>query len=218
MTPRPIRAVAWDIDGTLVDSEPLHLRVLVEVCRELGDDLADLDHDRFRGVHMPGVWAALAPRLAGRTDAAAWTEAIVARYVERAPGLRPLLGAVEVMARFREAGLRQVCVSNSGRRVVDANLAALGIGGLIDFSISLDDVTHGKPDPTPYREAARRLGLDPAEVAAVEDSATGARSAALAGLRVFGIEPAGGRIAGAEATVARLAELEALVLGGAGGG
>lgn len=216
MTARPIRplirAVAWDIDGTLVDSEPLHQDVLVEVCAALGDDLSDLAHDHFRGVHMPDVWAALAHRFAGRTTEEAWMEAIVARYVERAPALRPLLGAVEVMASFRKRGLRQVCVSNSGRRVVDANLAALGVAELIDFSISLDDVERGKPDPFPYALAARRLGFDPAEMAAVEDSVTGARSAALAGLRVLGIDSTGGRIPGAEATVARLGELEALVL------
>lgn len=212
MTDRSIRAVAWDIDGTLVDSEPLHQDVLVEVCAALGDDLSDLAHDHFRGVHMPDVWAALAHRFEGRTTAEAWMASIIDRYVERAPQLRPLLGAVEVMVRLREAGLPQVCVSNSGRRVVDANLAALGLAELIDFSISLDDVIHGKPDPFPYAEAARRLGLEPAEMVAVEDSATGARSAALAGLRVFGIDPAGGQIPDAEATVTRLADLEPLVL------
>ncbi|WP_239501209.1 HAD-IA family hydrolase, partial [Stenotrophomonas maltophilia] len=60
---------------------------------------------------------------------------------------------------------------------MDANLAALGIGDCIIGSVSLDDVGAGKPDPTPYREACRRLALSPQQVVAVEDSTTGARSA-----------------------------------------
>ncbi len=82
-------------------------------------------------------------------------------------------------------GVAQACVSNSGRAVVDANLDALGIRQTIAFSISLDDVSAGKPDPEPYREAARRFALPAAAVVAVEDSARGrpfgARGGALCG-------------------------------------
>jgi beta-phosphoglucomutase-like phosphatase (HAD superfamily) len=66
--------------------------------------------------------------------------------------------------------------------VVDANLDALGIAPWIQFSISLDDVTEGKPSPVPYRMAAERLGLAPGTIVAVEDSSTGIRSAKAAGL------------------------------------
>ncbi len=70
----------------------------------------------------------------------------------------PIRARIETMRELAERGVAQACVSNSGRTIVDANIKALGVGKLIAFSLSLDDVSSGKPDPEPYREAARRLG------------------------------------------------------------
>ena len=94
------------------------------------------------------------------------------------PGLKPTPGALEAVRALAALGVAQACVSNSGRAIVDANLDALGIRPTMAFSISLDDVSAGKPDPEPYREAARRFAL-PGGVAAVEDSGAGARWRAL---------------------------------------
>jgi beta-phosphoglucomutase-like phosphatase (HAD superfamily) len=58
-----IRAVAWDVDGTLVDSEPLHHQALLEACRNWSVDIADITDDTFRGVHMGDVWRAIAARM-----------------------------------------------------------------------------------------------------------------------------------------------------------
>jgi HAD superfamily hydrolase (TIGR01509 family) len=208
-----LRAVAWDIDGTLIDSEPLHDAVLNAVCVLHGVDLSDIPANHFRGVHMPDIWSALRPRMPAALGEAEWTDAIIAQYVERTHELQPLADAVAVMRKFAAAGLKQVCVSNSGRRVVDANLKALGVLDLIEFSISLDDVSLGKPHPEPYLAAARRLGIPVEAMAAVEDSVAGATSARDAGFRVFGIAPVGGTPVGsADVTVNRLLDLPALIL------
>ena len=113
-------------------------------------------------------------------------------------------------ARFARAGVAQACVSNSGRTIVDANIKALGIGKIIAFSISLDDVSAGKPDPEPYREAARRFGAEPQATVAVEDSGAGARSARAAGLYVVGYSPSGEPFVGADRSIAHLTEVPAL--------
>lgn len=196
-----IKAIAWDIDGTLIDSEPLHEKVLISTCDAYGVDLSDLPRDHFLGVHLPDVWLALEPRLAGRTTREAWLKRLVEAYVTRSGELVAFADVIGVMRMLAQQGIRQVCVSNSGRAIVDANLAAIGADAFLEFSISLDDVVQGKPDPEPYLRAAARLGLAPAEIAAVEDSPTGARAAHLAGLRVFGIAAPGVSIPLAEATV-----------------
>lgn len=206
-------AVAWDIDGTLIDSEPLHDDVLSAVCAIHGADLSDFPEDHFRGIHMPDIWKELRPRMPAGLSEDAWSEAMIRHYIERTHELKPLADAVAVMRTFAAAGLRQVCVSNSGRRVVDANLKSLGVLDLIEFSISLDDVSHGKPHPQPYLDAAQRLGIRAEEMAAVEDSVAGARSARDAGLRVFGIAPVGGAPVGpAGVTVNRLLDLPGILL------
>ena len=211
-----LAAVAWDIDGTLVDSEPLHLAALQTVCARYGLDLSDLPDDRFRGIHMFDVWDALRPRLPGSLTRDVWLDEILDCYVARSSELRLIDGARAVVAELAAAGVRQVCVSNSQRRIVDANIATLGIGDVIAFSISFDDVAAGKPDPEPYRTACERLGLPSAAVLAVEDSATGALSARRAGLVVLGFSPEGMPVDGCETTTTRLSDVSALVAGDRG--
>lgn len=179
-----LRGVAWDIDGTLVDSEPLHHRVLLEVCLGHGLDLRADPAERFLGVHMNDVWTALAPHLPG-VARELWMAQIQDEYCARvAREVSPVPRAAEVIRELSAAGVAQVAVSNSGRRVVEVNLAALGIREQMVGVVSLDEVTRGKPDPEPYLAGAELLGLPPGEVLVVEDSTTGAASGLAAGMQV----------------------------------
>jgi HAD superfamily hydrolase (TIGR01509 family) len=209
-----IAAVAWDIDGTLADSEGLHHRALLEASAGWGVDLSDLPDRAFSGVHMRDVWRALEKRLPPDLTERAFLTAIEDRYVDRRQEILALPGAIETIGALAAQGVRQVCVSNSSRRVVDANLDALAIGENIAFSISLDDVAMGKPDPEPYRKAVELLGLAPSAVLAVEDSQTGARSARAAGLFVVGFMPSGLSFEPADARIVRLSEVLSLVAAG----
>jgi HAD superfamily hydrolase (TIGR01509 family) len=204
------RAVAWDLDGTLIDSEGLHQRALIESSAAFGVDLSDLPDEAFRGAHMRDVWTALRPRFPNGVERQAWFAAIERFYVARAHSLPPTPGALEAVRALAALGVAQACVSNSGRAVVDANLDALGIRQTMAFSISLDDVSAGKPDPEPYREAARRFALPPPAIVAVEDSGAGARSARAAGLYVVGYAPGGSAFVGCDRSIAKLMEVAAL--------
>jgi len=204
------RAVAWDIDGTLIDSEPLHQRGLLAASLALGADLSDLGPDPFRGVNGRDIWKMLKPRFRADASFEAWIAAMEAYYVEHARELKPVPGALEAMRALRLMGVAQACVSNSGRTIVDANIEALGIAEFITFSLSLNDVSQGKPHPEPFREAARRLGAKPEATVAVEDSDPGARSARAAGLYVVGYAPEGNAFAGADRSIAKLMEVVTL--------
>lgn len=205
-----ISAVAWDIDGTLVDSEPLHHQALLEASAGFDVDLCDLPPLAFRGVHMEDVWSRLQSRFPAALTRAEWLDGIESRYIAGATGLCALAGAREAIQRLDRAGIPQVCVSNSSRRIVDANLANLGLLPYLQFSISLDDVANGKPHPEPYAIAARRLGLEPQHMLAVEDSESGLASASAAGLRTAAI---GSDSAGhADWLIDRLTEVVDIVL------
>ena len=206
----PFRAVAWDLDGTLIDSEGLHQRSLIEASAGFGVDLSDLPDEAFRGVHVRDVWTALEPRFPNRVDRRTWAAAIEGIYVARAPSLAPMPGAIETVATLAAMGVAQACVSNSSRAIVNANLDALGIRRTVAFALSLDDVSAGKPDPAPYREAARRFALPPQSVVAVEDSGAGARSAREAGLYVIRYAAEKNALAGADRSIGRLMEVVAL--------
>lgn len=205
-----MRAVAWDIDGTLIDSEPLHHRALLAASLALGTDLSDLPDQAFRGIHMHEVWNLLRPRLRKDLTREDWLRAIDEHYAENLDALVPIVDAVATVRTLDAMGVPQACVSNSGRAVVDANLAALGIADIIRFSISFDDVTEGKPSPQPYLLACERLGLPPSEVVAVEDSRSGALSARRAGLVVVGYIPQGAPLEDVDASISDFTQFAGL--------
>jgi HAD superfamily hydrolase (TIGR01509 family) len=199
-----ICAVAWDIDGTLVDSEGLHHAALVEVCARHGVSIAP-DDARFVGVGMDRVWRELAPRFPATLSEAVWMREICASYLHHAPRLRALPGALEALAELRNARIRQCCVSNSVRAIVDRNLEVIGAACYLDFSVSRDDVLHGKPDPEPYRLACERLALAPSDVLVVEDSSTGIAAGRAAGCRVMRVGNVSGDFAAIVAAVLQAA-------------
>jgi HAD superfamily hydrolase (TIGR01509 family) len=108
---------------------------------------------------------------------------LLARYRESLPLLPGAVDAVERLAARWPLGL----ASSSNREVIDAVLEAAGIAGRFRATVSSEEVARGKPAPDVYLEAARRLGIDAAACAAVEDSRNGIRSARAAGMRVIAI-------------------------------
>ena len=186
-----IKAVAWDIDGTLVDSEPLHLKSLRLVCEKYNVDISDLSDEYFIGVNLYGVWKTLRNRFPVSLKFDEWANQINSFYFANSSSLNMTLHASEVISELHILGISQAAVSNSNRSVVDINLAALGVSKILNFSLSLDDVKKGKPDPFPYQLAAKKLRLKPDEILAVEDSNSGIISAQKAGLKVAAVNVRG---------------------------
>jgi HAD superfamily hydrolase (TIGR01509 family) len=204
-------AVAWDIDGTLVDSEPLHHEALVVACGRFNVDISDLPDDRFIGRNLLDVWATLKPRFPSETDRSDLIGSINAYYASNASGRLAIMpGARDIIRALHRAGIPQVAVSNSNRIVVDANLKAFDLDQIITWSLSLDDVARGKPDPMPYRMAADYLRLSPPTIIAVEDSETGIASARSAGLNAVGYSQSGRPLTGAAQMVQSLPEIAGL--------
>ena len=179
--------VIWDVDGTLVDSEPLHLMALKTLCARYDVDISSLPDDRFVGVDLYRVWDVLGSRFPRELTSSAWIDELNRVYASGIDRLVPIDDAAMVIARLAEMGVRQAAVSNSNRVVVDANLNALGVLDILEFSISLDDVKSSKPDPEIYLKALDRMHADPSKTISVEDSRTGIMSAHAAGIPVIGL-------------------------------
>ncbi|WP_159711140.1 HAD family hydrolase [Geminicoccus flavidas] len=186
MTFPELAAVVWDMDGTLIDSEPLHERVFYATCRRHGVNVSDLDAGVFVGVHQYDVWHAVAHRFPPHVTMDSWLADLDAEYLADQGSLTAMPGAAGVVQALHDAGLRQACASNSGTKVVAANLTALGILPFLQATVTLDDVTEGKPGPEPYARACALIGVPPERAVAVEDSITGLMSARAAGLRTIG--------------------------------
>ena len=186
-----IQAVVFDMDGTLIDSEPFWARAEQEVFGALGVPITE----------------ELAATTAGMT-----TAAVTQFWYEQSPWEGPGLGEVEqnvldrvaalirsegepmpgvpiVLQRMQAQGLKLALATNSPEYLIPMVLERLQIGQYFEALVSVNDVHAGKPAPDIYLAAAKRLGVAPQFCLAVEDSATGLQSALSAGMATAAVVP-----------------------------
>jgi HAD superfamily hydrolase (TIGR01509 family) len=182
-----IEAVVFDLDGVLVDSEHVWDEVREELARERGGRW----HERAQA-DMMGMssleWSRYMHEVIGLAEPPEEINAEVVRRMEaRYDEELPLIdGAVEAVERL-SASFRLGLASSSNRPIIDAVLEAAGLTSRFEATVSSEEVARGKPASDVFLEAARRLGLLPERVAAIEDSANGIRAARAAGMRTIAI-------------------------------
>lgn len=188
MPTRDRAAVIFDMDGVLVDGEPLHYQVVRRLLADEGVDFGEADYRRYLGTTLESTWADLRERYALARSyewyAAAYHREVVRSYREDA---ELLPGAEALLARLSEAGVPLALASSSNREWVDAALDSLGLRRFFQQTVAGDEVARGKPDPEIYRRAAERLGVAPDACLAVEDAPAGIASAQAAGMTVVAV-------------------------------
>jgi HAD superfamily hydrolase (TIGR01509 family) len=179
------KAVYWDMDGTLIDSEPLHEQALIAVLKSRGiTPPADL-HDRVIGIAARPVYDMMREEFGLDLPFDDWILRKYVYYMEHAAQLKPRPGAIEVFRDLKAAGVAQAVVSNSDRLIVEVNLRMIGIDAPGIKTVTRNDVRAGKPDPEPFLRAAYLTGVEPAESCVIEDSPTGATAGVAAGMQTL---------------------------------
>jgi HAD superfamily hydrolase (TIGR01509 family) len=179
-----VRAILFDMDGTLIDSEPLHQRALQAVLAGEGITAPPGFDHASTGLSMPAAYALLSATTKLTLAYEPLVAAKYAAFLERAHELRLRDGAAAALAAVRTMGCTWAVVSNSDRMLVGASLAATGLLRPDMISVTRNDVREGKPAPEPYLRAAWLLGVAPADCIVVEDSPAGAAAGLAAGMMV----------------------------------
>ncbi|HEY1573676.1 MAG TPA: HAD family phosphatase [Pseudonocardiaceae bacterium] len=212
-----IDAVVFDMDGVLVDSEPVWEEVRRAVVAEHGGRWADDAQQRLMGMNTAEWTRYVSEDLGVGLAPDGVAELVIGRMADSyAAHLGLLPGAVDAVrgaARRWPLGL----ASSSPRVLIDTVLAAAGIRDLFAVTLSADEVDRGKPAPDIYLTVADRLGVPAARCAAVEDSSNGLRAATAAGMRVIAVPrpahpPAPDALSGASIVLRDLTELTPDVL------
>jgi len=182
-----IRAVVFDLDGVLIASEEVWDAVREGYVRERGGRYDAEVQRAMMGMSAP-EWSRYLHEHAGVPDEPEIVNAEVVRrmlaaYAEQLPLIDGAVDAVQRLVATFPLGL----ASSSNRELIDEVLELAGVTALFGATVSSEEVARGKPAPDVYLEAARRLGIDAADCAAVEDSHAGIRSAKAAGMRVVAI-------------------------------
>jgi HAD superfamily hydrolase (TIGR01509 family) len=176
-----LAAVIFDMDGVLLDSEPLHDEVVQAVLAECG--VHTVDPGDYVGMTSRDSFARICRDHAPREDPVALDARYTARVIRvLRQHATPLPGVPEVLRALRQRGLRLAVASSSRQEIIDATLDGLGIAGLFDALVSAADVPRGKPAPDVFLEAARRLGTAPEACVVIEDSERGVQAARAAGM------------------------------------
>ncbi len=182
-----IRAVVFDLDGVLIQTEELWDEVREGMARAAGGRYGAEEQRAMMGMSSPEWSRYMAEHVGvpGSPDeiAAEVVRQMSLRYREHLPLIDGSVAAVERLAARWPLGV----ASSSNRELIDLVLELSGLDRLFHATVSSEEVAHGKPAPDVYFEAARRLGVDPADSAAVEDSHAGIASAKAAGMRVLAI-------------------------------
>lgn len=184
-----MKAFIFDMDGVIVDSEPLHSRVKLETFAHFGLPFDARELTRYMGRTSRDIFRDVIRR-AGRTDLTAeqladYKHAHYLEVIER-DGVRPIPGSLALISRLRAAGVPLALATSSWRRVVDTVLRELDLAGTFASVISGSELPASKPDPAIYLKSAAALGAAPADCVVLEDAAAGVEAAKRAGMYCIG--------------------------------
>ncbi len=220
-------AVLFDMDGLLVDSEPVWTVAEHEIAGRLGGVFTHEAKAAMIGQRLetaiPLLLSSLGTPAAAAADPGQVAGELLARMAQllgTAPPLMP--GAAELLQALASAGVPTALVSSSYRLLVDAVLAGLWDGGTshrFEVTVAGDEVGQGKPDPEPYLLAAQRLGLRPQQCVVLEDSTAGVQSGVAARCPVVFVPsvPAAGQAMAGRAGVEVVDSLAGVTVGALAG-
>jgi HAD superfamily hydrolase (TIGR01509 family) len=213
-----IRAVIFDLDGLLLDSESAWDGGRKALVAEAGLDWPDGATEAMLGMSSPEWSRYVHDELGVPLEPAEISDRVVAHVLDTYEERLPLLPGAEAAVARIAARWPLALASSSNREVIETVMATSGWGDVFRAWVSSEEVERGKPEPDVFLEAARRIGLDPAEGAGVEDSHNGILAASAAGLRVVAIPnrefpPGQAALAAADVVLGSLDELTPEAIG-----
>jgi HAD superfamily hydrolase (TIGR01509 family) len=183
MLPRPVRAVIFDMDGLLIDSEALFRDSMMHVAARLGYDLPLAAFLKMIGLPAQDSRKVALEHFGADFPFDSFNQAVWDHARERheqGVALKP--GVNELLDYLDTVKLPRAVATSSSHQAVEHQLGRRGLKARFDAIVAAGDYARGKPSPDPYLTAARRLGIDPRDCLALEDSHNGVRAASAAGM------------------------------------
>ncbi|HEY0650345.1 HAD family phosphatase [Phenylobacterium sp.] len=181
--PRPVKAVVFDMDGLLVDTETVVFRAMQRAADAIDAEMPFATFQRMVGLQHAASDLILVEHFGPSFDLQAWSAAVSGHFREElAAGIALKAGAAEILDALDALGLPRAIATSSSLESVQASLGPHSLVDRFHALITRDVQTKGKPHPEPFLKAAQALAVDPADCLALEDSHNGVRAASAAGM------------------------------------
>jgi len=183
------KAVIFDMDGVIVDSEPMHKQVSMEILKSFGVDVEQRDIEAFAGAPEKYIWSTLKNRHNLSLEADELVSMKMTRYFEKLCAnteMKPIEGILELFEDLRNNNLKLAIASTSPMNVIERVVSVFNIAKYFDTIVTGDYVEKGKPEPDIFLYTAKKLGVNPDECVVIEDSGNGVKAAKKAGMKCIG--------------------------------
>jgi HAD superfamily hydrolase (TIGR01509 family) len=188
-----LRAVIFDMDGVILDSQPYHFAVEEKIFRAKGIAVSTEESHSFVGMAGDRMWETVKNRYnlqESVADLMAFDNRIRVEYFASLKDVQPMPGIMELLEELRRNSIKTALASSSSVEVIDVFISKLGIARFFQRIVSGDFVEKGKPAPDIFIHTARALQEAAADCVVIEDSANGVKAAKAAGMKCIGFSNA----------------------------
>lgn len=186
-----IEAIIFDMDGVIIDSEPIHLEIVKEINRKLGLNIADAELQSYVGSSTLEMWADIVQKYHLEQSPeilAQKTKSLITNHYKSSKGLPAVSGVIELIKAVHQTGKRVGLASSSSMEHIDIVLQNLNLKSYFAFKVSGAELPKSKPDPMIFQKAAELLATNPKSCLVIEDSFNGVTAAKAAGMICIGFK------------------------------
>ena len=183
-----LKAVIFDMDGVLIDSEPFHLIINMRIFNELGINVSFEEYQTFIGTTHEYMWSSLKEKYGLPQKVSELVNMQVSGNIEylKNEKVEAIKGVIDLLSEIEKENIKIGIASSSPKEVIELVINKLGISNYFRAIVSGEDFEKGKPAPDIFLEAARLLDTEPMNCVVVEDSEKGVKAAKAAGMKCVG--------------------------------
>lgn len=185
-----MKAVIFDMDGVIIDSEPLHKDIGKDIFKELGLNISDEEYNTYIGTTSYYMWNDIKNKYDlknGLEDLVRNERDIYLKHLKaNKDSVNPIEGVTKLIKELHENGIKLAVASSSPIKVIETVIEIFNLNSYFDFLITGDSVKNSKPEPDIFLYAAEKLDVSPKQCIVIEDSCNGTKAAKKAEMKCVG--------------------------------
>jgi len=183
-----LKAIIFDMDGVIIDSEPLHMKLERELLEEFGGQISDAEHETFVGTTDYHMWSFFKDKFNMKPSVEELIEIKKERFIRNIHEVSLVDNFFEFMLGLYNRGYPLALASSNNRKIVDVIIEKFDLDNYLKVSISGEDIVNSKPDPEIFLKASQKLDVKPHNCLVIEDAIAGVLAAKSAGMKCIGFK------------------------------